>query len=106
MRRSRVFEKVYNKAVTTAQGAGGAKAKIFAWAVGVGKEKVTLEQAGKPVPGGLKLRYGLAEKLVFSKLQARLGGRMRVLVSGAARSARRSRPSSPRRTCRSPRATA
>ncbi|KAB1908860.1 long-chain fatty acid--CoA ligase [Micromonospora sp. AMSO31t] len=80
----RVFEKVYNKAVTTAQGAGGAKAKIFAWGVAVGKEKVALEQAGKPVPAGLKLKYTLAEKLVFSKLQARLGGRMRVLVSGAA----------------------
>ncbi|WP_262282479.1 long-chain fatty acid--CoA ligase [Micromonospora sp. MA102] len=80
----RVFEKVYNKAVTTAQSAGGAKAKIFAWGVAVGKEKVALEQAGKPVPAGLKLKYALAEKLVFSKLQARLGGRMRVLVSGAA----------------------
>lgn len=80
----RVFEKVYNKAVTTAQSAGGAKAKIFAWGVSVGKEKVALEQAGKPVPAGLRLKYGLAEKLVFSKLQARLGGRMRVLVSGAA----------------------
>ncbi|MET7470551.1 long-chain fatty acid--CoA ligase [Micromonospora sp. NPDC005686] len=80
----RVFEKVYNKAVTTAQGAGGAKAKIFAWGVGVGKEKVALEQAGKPVPAGLRMKYALAEKLVFSKLQARLGGQMRVLVSGAA----------------------
>ncbi|MDM4719946.1 long-chain fatty acid--CoA ligase [Micromonospora sp. WMMA1363] len=80
----RVFEKVYNRAVTTAQDAGGAKAKIFAWGVGVGKEKVTLEQAGKPVPLGLRLKYAIAEKLVFSKLQARLGGRIRVLVSGAA----------------------
>nr|MDT0663389.1 long-chain fatty acid--CoA ligase [Micromonospora sp. DSM 115978] len=80
----RIYEKVYNRSVTTAQSAGGAKAKIFAWAVRTGKEKVALEQAGKPVPGGLKLRYGLAEKLVFSKLQARLGGRIRVLVSGAA----------------------
>ncbi|MCW3839350.1 long-chain fatty acid--CoA ligase [Micromonospora yasonensis] len=80
----RVFEKVYNKSVTTAQDAGGAKAKIFAWAVAVGKEKVALEQAGKPVPTGLRLRYALAEKLVFSKLQSRLGGRIRVLVSGAA----------------------
>ncbi|MER7460456.1 long-chain fatty acid--CoA ligase [Micromonospora sp. NPDC126480] len=80
----RVFEKVYNRAVTTARSAGGAKAKIFAWGVGVGKEKVALEQAGKPVPAGLKLKYAVAEKLVFSKLQARLGGRIRVLVSGAA----------------------
>ncbi|MEH0972944.1 long-chain fatty acid--CoA ligase [Micromonospora sp. CPCC 205546] len=80
----RVFEKVYNKAVTTAQDAGGAKAKIFAWGVRVGKEKVALEQAGRPLPTGLKLKYTVAEKLVFSKLQARLGGRIRVLVSGAA----------------------
>ncbi|MFE9205961.1 AMP-dependent synthetase/ligase [Micromonospora sp. NPDC007230] len=81
----RVFEKVYNKAVTTAQDAGGAKAKIFAWAVAVGKDKVALEQAGQPLPVGLKLRYALAEKLVFRKLQARLGGRIRLLVSGAAK---------------------
>jgi long-chain acyl-CoA synthetase len=80
----RIFEKVYNKTVTTALSAGGAKAKIFNWAVGVGKEKVALEQAGKPVGGLLKAKYGLAEKLVFSKLQERLGGRLRVLVSGAA----------------------
>ncbi|MEO3779883.1 long-chain fatty acid--CoA ligase [Micromonospora sp. B11E3] len=80
----RIFEKVYNKAVTTAQDAGGAKAKIFAWGVRTGKEKVALEQAGKPVPLGLRLRYALAERLVFSKLQARLGGRIRVLVSGSA----------------------
>ncbi|SIQ39712.1 AMP-dependent synthetase/ligase [Micromonospora avicenniae] len=80
----RVFEKVYNKSVTTAQSGGGAKAKIFAWAVEVGKRKVALEQAGSAVPAGLRLRYRVAEKLVFSKLQARLGGRIRVLVSGAA----------------------
>ncbi|MEU7995443.1 long-chain fatty acid--CoA ligase [Micromonospora sp. NPDC049060] len=80
----RVFEKVYNKAVTTAQAGGGAKAKIFGWGVRVGKEKVALEQAGRPLPTGLKLKYTVAEKLVFSKLQARLGGRIRVLVSGAA----------------------
>jgi long-chain acyl-CoA synthetase len=80
----RVFEKVYNRAVTTAQSAGGAKAKIFAWAVRVGKEKVDREQEGKSISPGLKLRYAIANKLVFSKLQARLGGRIRVLVSGAA----------------------
>jgi long-chain acyl-CoA synthetase len=80
----RVFEKVYNRAVTTAQSAGGAKAKIFGWAVRTGKKKIALEQAGKSVPLGLKLRHRIATKLVFSKLQARLGGRIRVLVSGAA----------------------
>ncbi|MGC4805826.1 AMP-dependent synthetase/ligase [Micromonospora sp. DT233] len=80
----RVFEKVYNKTVTTARGGGGAKAKIFGWGVRVGQEKTALEQAGRPVPAALRLKYAVAEKLVFSKLQARLGGRIRVLVSGAA----------------------
>ena len=80
----RIFEKVYNRTVTTALGEGGAKAKIFGWAVATGKQKVALEQAGKPVGAFLKARYAVAEKLVFSKLQARLGGRLRVLVSGSA----------------------
>lgn len=80
----RVFEKVYNRAVTTAQSAGGAKAAIFAWAVRVGREKVAREQAGQPVGGWLAVRYRLATRLVFHKLQARLGGRIRVLVSGSA----------------------
>jgi long-chain acyl-CoA synthetase len=80
----RIFEKVYNKTVTTARGAGGAKAKIFDWALSTGKQKVRLEQAGKPVGAALKLQYALAEKLVFSKVQARLGGRLRALVSGSA----------------------
>src|SRR4051794_6677828 len=80
----RIFEKVYNRAVTAATGGGGAKARIFSWAVATGKERVALEQAGKPVGAGLRFRYGLAEKLVFSKIQERLGGRLRVIVSGSA----------------------
>jgi long-chain acyl-CoA synthetase len=80
----RIFEKVYNKTVTTALEGGGAKVKIFGWAVATGKRKVALQQAGKPVGALLKAQYSLAEKLVFSKLQSRLGGRLRVLVSGSA----------------------
>jgi long-chain acyl-CoA synthetase len=80
----RVYEKVYNKVVATATQAGGPKAKIFAWATGVGKQMVAHRQAGRPVPALLTLQYGLATRLVFGKLQARLGGRIRVLVSGAA----------------------
>lgn len=80
----RIFEKVYNRAVTTAQNGGALKAKIFNWAVRVGKAKVSLEQAGRPVPGWLRLRYRVADKLVFRKLQARLGGRIRILISGSA----------------------
>ncbi len=80
----RVFEKVYNTAVTSATAGGGAKAKIFTWAVRVGREAVRLEQAGRPVPAGLAVRRRIADRLVFSKLRARLGGRIRALVSGSA----------------------
>lgn len=80
----RVFEKVYNAAVGSAQAAGGIKAKIFTWAVRVGKRASALELAGKRVPPGLALSRSIADKLVFGKLRERLGGRIRVLVSGAA----------------------
>ncbi len=80
----RVFEKVYNAAVGSATSAGGSKAKIFAWAVRVGKRASALELSGKPVPAGLAAQRRIADKLVFSKLRARLGGRIRVLVSGSA----------------------
>ncbi|QSB17202.1 long-chain fatty acid--CoA ligase [Natronosporangium hydrolyticum] len=80
----RIYEKVYNRVVTTAQSAGGAKAKIFSWATSVGRQKVAKEQAGQSVGGLLGIQYAIANKLVFSKMQQRLGGRIRVLVSGAA----------------------
>jgi long-chain acyl-CoA synthetase len=80
----RVFEKVYNRAVTTAKAGGAAKWKIFTWAVGVGKRVSALRLAGKPVPAGLAVQYTVADKLVFAKLRERLGGRIRGLVSGSA----------------------
>jgi long-chain acyl-CoA synthetase len=80
----RVFEKIYNAAVGTAKSAGGLKEQIFTWSVRVGKRASALELAGQPVPAGLAAQRRVADKLVFSKLRARLGGRIRVLVSGAA----------------------
>ena len=80
----RVYEKVYNAAVSTATNAGGAKARVFLWAVRIGREALRREQAGRPVPSGLAVQRRIADRLVFSKLRARLGGRIRVLVSGSA----------------------
>ncbi|WP_426506454.1 AMP-dependent synthetase/ligase [Dactylosporangium sp. McL0621] len=80
----RVFEKVYNRVVTGAQADGGAKLKIFTWAVGVGKRASAQRLAGRTPGGLLKFQAGIADKLVFSKLRARLGGRMRAMVSGSA----------------------
>src|SRR6266545_1044792 len=81
----RIYEKIYNVVVGTATADGGVKARIFEWAVHVGKRAVTLEQQGKPVPAPLAAQRAIADRLVFTKLRARLGGRTRILVSGAAR---------------------
>ena len=80
----RIYEKVYNRIVTTTQQAGGAKWKIFQWAFRIGREVSRLRQQGKEPSGMLKIKHGIADKLVFSKIRARLGGRIRALVSGAA----------------------
>ncbi|MGD2114325.1 MAG: long-chain fatty acid--CoA ligase [Acidobacteriota bacterium] len=80
----RIFEKVYNKVVEGAREAGGLKLKIFEWALGVGRQVSALRQEGREPTGMLALRYRLADKLVFSKLKARFGGRIRYFVSGGA----------------------
>ncbi len=80
----RVYEKVYNAVITSGTAEGGLKAKIFRWAIATGRKAVRLEQAGKPVPATLTAQRKLAHKLVYSKLHQRLGGNIRILVSGAA----------------------
>ncbi len=80
----RIFEKVYDKITSGAQQAGGVKEKLFNWAVGVGMEAGRYRQAGKPLPGMLAFKHKLAHKLVFSKIQAALGGRLQWAISGAA----------------------
>ena len=80
----RIFEKAYTKAVSNAKDGGGMKWAIFNWAIGVGKEVSKLRQQGKDASGFLAIKYKIADKLVFSKLKARFGGRVRFFISGAA----------------------
>jgi len=95
----RVFEKVHNKVVMGAHEHGGLKAKIFDWAIGVGREASKLSRQGQEPRGLLALKRGLAHKLVYSKLHGRLGGRLKFLVSGARRSRSRWPSSSTPWTC-------
>jgi long-chain acyl-CoA synthetase len=80
----RVYEKVYNRVVTGAREGGGLKYKIFQWALGVGGRVSRLRQQGREPSGLLAFQHRLADKLVYSKLKARLGGRLRFLISGGA----------------------
>jgi long-chain acyl-CoA synthetase len=80
----RIFEKVYNTVVTGAKGGGRFKHGIFRWAVGVGRRVSQLRQQGKEPSGFTALENSIADRLVFSKLKARFGGRLRFFISGSA----------------------
>lgn len=77
----RVFEKVYNSAEQKAEGDG--KGKIFRKAAQVAVDYSEAQDAGR-VPLMLDLKFRLFDKLVFSKLRARLGGQVAYAVSGSA----------------------
>lgn len=79
----RLFERIYNRIARMVEKDSGAKKKIFYKAVDIGRKYVHAEKHGG---AGMLLRaeHRLAEKLVFSKLQQRTGGRIRFFVSGGA----------------------
>ena len=80
----RIFEKAYAKVRSQVDQASPAKQRIFAWADEVGREVVRRWQAGQPIPAPLAAQYRAADRLVFSKLRAVFGGRVRYFVTGAA----------------------
>ncbi len=80
----RIFEKAYGRIVGMMEAEGGVKLKLFRWAEKVGLERSRLVRAGKPVPKALEMKFKLADKLVFSKVRDRFGGRVRFFISGAA----------------------
>ena len=80
----RIFEKAYNRITMMTADEGGPKKKIFDWAFRVGLDVKAREAEGRSIPPLLKLQYGLANRLVFSKIQERFGGRVRFFISGAA----------------------
>ncbi len=84
----RFFEKVYGRVMAAMADAPALRRTIFHWAVGVGKAATPYRLTDRPLPVLLSLQHGLAEALVFKKLRGRLGGRIRMFVSGAAPLAR------------------
>ena len=80
----RIFEKAHARIVTMQAAEGGAKEKIFNAAFKVGKKVDQLKREGKSVPLPLKLQHALFDRLVFSKIRERFGGRVRFFISGAA----------------------
>ncbi len=80
----RLYEKMYARVLENALAGGGLKKRIFYWARGVADRWADVTLAGGEAKGLLALQYRVAQKLVFSKLKARTGGRLRYFVSGGA----------------------
>ena len=80
----RVFEKMHNRIITTVHSGSPLRARLFDWAIGVGMRASPILERGGALTGMLAVEYQVAHRLVFAKIQARLGGRTRFLVSGSA----------------------
>jgi long-chain acyl-CoA synthetase len=80
----RVFEKVHTAVQTSFDEATGLKRKLIDWALRVGKRVSELKQAGEPVPTGLAVQHRLADRFVYAKVKGKLGGRLRLPISGGA----------------------
>ncbi|WP_243228104.1 long-chain fatty acid--CoA ligase [Microbacterium sp. CIAB417] len=78
----RVFEKVYNSAEQKAE--AGGKGKIFRAAAQVAIDHSAYLQDGRRIPLGMKIKFALFDKLVYSKLRDAMGGQVRYAVSGSA----------------------
>jgi long-chain acyl-CoA synthetase len=80
----RVYEKMLAKIRETIERQGGLNRKIFDWAVAVGQQALPFRLAGRRPEGLLGLQLALADRLVFSRIRARLGGRYLFAASGGA----------------------
>jgi long-chain acyl-CoA synthetase len=80
----RLYEKIYGRVLDGVRAGSPLKRRIFAWARGVGEAAVERRLAGRSLSPALAAQLWLADHLVFSKLRARTGGRLRFFISGGA----------------------
>lgn len=81
----RFYEKIYTGVHTMVQQGSAVKKLIFKTALKIGYKTMETRRQGKVVPGYLQKLNGLADKLVFSKIKAKLGGEIRFMPCGGAR---------------------
>jgi long-chain acyl-CoA synthetase len=79
----RLFERIKGRVLAAVEKDKPAKQKIFNWAMEIGRTYIIAQENGK-ISGLLKAKYSLADKLVFAKIRARTGGKIRFFVSGGA----------------------
>ncbi len=80
----RIFEKIYSKILNDVENSNILKKKLFYWALEVGTAVSEAKRKNLSIPILTSIQYQIAHKLVFSKLQEKLGGRVRFFISGGA----------------------
>jgi long-chain acyl-CoA synthetase len=80
----RIYEKILEKAADGASAKGKTNAVLFSWALDLGKRWAQLKTSHRRIPLWLSIQHAAADVLVYKKLRAALGGRIRIFVSGGA----------------------
>ncbi len=80
----RVWERIHASVGAEIKKRGGLSAKLFYAALGLGLRAGEYRRKGEPVPGWIAAPLALADKVIFQKVRARLGGRLKFPISGAA----------------------
>ena len=80
----RLYEKIHAKIINGLKSAPSIKKKLFFWALNIGKKVSLLIRSGQKVPFLLKIKHGIANKLIYSKVRDRFGGNLKYFVSGGA----------------------
>ncbi len=84
----RVYEKIHAAVLAKLDEETGARRRLIDWSLDVGRRVSRVRQEGRPVPRTLALRHRIADRLVYSKVKTRFGGRLRIANSGGAPLAR------------------
>ena len=80
----RLYEKVHSALIQQFDQTRGLRRRLLDWSLAVGRRVSALRQQDRPLPLGLTLRHRIADRLVYRKVKNRLGGRLRLSVSGGA----------------------
>jgi long-chain acyl-CoA synthetase len=78
----RVFEKTYANILQKGQENTGVKRRLFDWAMGVALRSVRWRAYGEHAPLGLRISWGIADRVVYSRIRDGVGGRVRAFISG------------------------
>jgi long-chain acyl-CoA synthetase len=80
----RFYERVYGRVLASVEASPRLRQRIFHWAIGVGRTRYQNHLAGQGDGIGLKVQHAVADRLVYHRVKARTGGRVRYFVSGSA----------------------